>query len=253
MARPEAPPQGNRKAIASIAPLPPTAKNPKRQALTRAGLVLFVLTLACELWLVHAIPAGLLDGFTLRETLVASVATLAPIVRNFDKLAPVPLHLQLYLALSICLVLPKAVSVLLWLHADREGAYRQHVVSPLTRTKPGGVSEFIMQPIRDLNPGVAQPTSTPRSFVSALFWSLLILVVTLAIEWAVMNTGWQVAAGKSASLEATLIVGGGFDLWLTWSACYMSFIGVIMAVQICIVRDYGVFLWIFTKRLGGLK
>jgi hypothetical protein len=219
--------------------------------LTTAALALFVTTLACELGLFHAIFAGLLDDFPLRGALVAGVASLAPAVRNFDAVAPEPLRLQLYLALAICLVVPKAASVLLWLHADPEGAYRQHVVSPLTRTKPGGVGEFILQPVRDLEPRSTRAPDPPRSLVSRIFWSLLILLVTFALQWAFLNTGWEVAARRGSSLEGGVFISGEAGLWLTWSVAYMSFIAVLLAVQICIVRDYGVFFWNLIKPGGS--
>ena len=180
--------------------------------------------------------------------LVDAVSKVAPVVHNFDRIAPHPEALSLFFAITTLLILPKALFFFIWLNSSRLGMYRHFIVSPLTATSPRNLREFVTEPLHDEE----KRDENPRSLFSRIFWSLLIIVIGCLLGFVVLQFGWDI--GKpvvGADLEKMKrIAGGGLALWFAWSLKWTTFEGLLFAVVICIVRDYLVFLkrLIFVRR-----
>jgi hypothetical protein len=92
---------------------------------------------------------------------------MAPVVHNFDRIAPNPDVLSLFFAVGVLLVVPKAAFFFIWLNSSRIAMYRHLVISPLTAMTPRSPTEFLTESFHDEK----ARDEKPRSVASRIFWS----------------------------------------------------------------------------------
>ena len=200
----------------------------------------FLGLFAFELWLAIQIPRWDVEPFTNLNAMVDWLSSFAPVIHNFDKVASNPLALSLYFAIAVLAIVPKSVFFFLWLNSSRSGMYRHFVVSPLTAGAPKSFKEFIDEPLRQ--EGV--PAERPRSLTSGIAWSLLILILGVALIFSIMQFGWEVRKGRAGSRYDDLVelARGGLWLWFHWSVKWSTFAALLAAIAANVARDYLVFL-----------
>ena len=209
---------------------------------SRANRVLWpwaIGILALELLLARVLPSRDFAGFAPVNAAVDALARIAPVIHNFDPVAPHPAGLALYFALGVLLVPAKAVLVHCWLNSSRIAMYRHFVISPLTPAIPASANDFVREPVRDGPAGEA-----PRSLGSRIRWSLAILLFTVAGLVLLVQLGWEIPANQPGDRrhELARLAGGGFALWVKWSLLWTSYGALLFAILVNVLRDWGRFL-----------
>lgn len=207
-------------------------------------MALFVL----ELLLAYQVPADLLSQSPMLARLVGLMEQLAPVIGKVSLYGSENAEvIRVYLALTLLLVPIKVWLFYLWLNSDRNGIYRYLVVTPLTITKPAGGDNFVTDPLRQAR--AREPETKPRSVFSRVFWSTLILLITLGGWWVVLDST-SPNVSKSAAIDFYReLAPAGFAMWFHWAFKKVTFLSFLLAVCICILRDYVILLGRWTRLL----
>lgn len=231
----------------------PVEPEPTRKAL---GPWTWLLCLAAfELILAYSIPEGMLTQVEWLRAAVDDLATVFPVISNFDKIAVRPEIVRVYISITTLLIVPKVYLFIQWLDSDYLGTYRHLVISPLTRSAPASGREFLLggdpteQPV-NREPG--KPRSLFARFVGSLLMAgfLLFLAFVATTQW-----GYEISHSRETlpSIEAGYrrIASGGVGMWWEWEL-RTFFTALILAIPICVARDYWRYLrdW-FAKRAGS--
>jgi hypothetical protein len=200
-----------------------------------------------ELILAFVLPSNVLELAPWIEMLSRMVEGWAPIVGRFDEGARNPQLVRAYVTLTLLLVPLKVAYWLAWLHSDYQAKYRDLVVSPLTADRP--VKTHVL-----VGPQVGQHVeSKTRSLLSRIIWSLAALAFcTMLLYVFVYLAGDSSLRTRGRSMLLGLLVrwveSGGALMWMGWSVVYTTFLGVVIAIALCIGRDYAAFAYLrFTK------
>jgi len=189
-----------------------------------------------EFWLSDSIPPHILASYPPLKMFVDAVATIAPVVYNFDRIARYPEALSLFFAITTFLIIPKTAFFYIWLNSSRLSMYRHFVISPLTSTSPKNPGEFITEP---LSQGKT-PEEKPRSLVSRVGWSLLIVIVGASLVFTNLVSGWEIPKRPIEAIPQGLVdvAKGGLSLWFYWSLKWATFTALLLAIVASIARDY---------------
>jgi hypothetical protein len=169
------------------------------------GIELFLALLLNAAWVKEATP---LIRFA------AIVEWFAPTVGYFDRIARYPEGVRVTLAITLMLFPLKVWLAYRWF-ASGGNAYRQFVVSPLSREKDLTPRDFI----RDAGELSRQRDQVKqRSWFAIIFASIMIIAFAVGTVFLTLRFGDRVAAGKSEmlpSLRAAYrhIAHGGLPLW----------------------------------------
>jgi hypothetical protein len=180
----------------------------------------------------------------------SAVERIAPVVGNFDRIARYPEGLRVMLAITIMLFPLKVWLAYRWF-AGSGNAYRQFVVSPLSRQKDLTPRDFI----RDAGEMFRErDASRQRSWFAIVFASIMILALALMTMFVIFVIfAHTVAAGEPETLPSLgeakeAIAHGGFSLWWTWCVSYLTVCSLVVAAAVCVLRDWRVFLFPPEKR-----
>lgn len=212
------------------------------------GCVLITLILL-ELLLAYRIPPDLLSQSAMLAGLVNAVQGLAPVLGKVPQYSPENAEvIRLYMALTLLLVPFKVALFYLWLNSDRNGIYRFLVITPLTDTKPAGGDNFVTDPLRQERK--EPPKAKRRSVFSRLFWSTLILLLTVGSGLAILiSTDPQSSNPKAVEFYRD-VAPAGLAMWFTWVIKNLSFWAFFLAVSASILKDY---LILFGRGLAKLR
>ncbi|MGH7894371.1 MAG: hypothetical protein ACREQL_06860 [Candidatus Binatia bacterium] len=212
------------------------------------GWLAFLGLVLIELWLLYVIPPTILSDVPLLRWFVDAVARIAPSIHNLDRISPYPQKINFYMALTLVLMIPKAAFIYWWLNSSYMNTYRHLVISPLTASRPAHGGEFVTAPLHEEQ---APGPQKPRSTFSRIVWSLAILVLP-AIPLAYMLHGFGSRGAehdvKALDLATLELATGGLRFWLEWTVAIVSLSSFLLAIALCVLRDYIV--WIGRKLRG---
>jgi hypothetical protein len=195
----------------------------------------FLGVLVFELWLATADMSPSLVTAAPVKAFVDAIGKLAPVVHNFDRVAPHPEALSLFFAVTTLLILPKAAFFFIWLNSSRFAMYRHFVVSPLATSSPAHVWQFITEPLHDEK----VREEKPRSVRSRFAVSLLIVVILGLLTYVILQFGWELNKnGVAVPDDLQLLSRGGWWLWFVWSLKWGTLAAFFSAILACILRDY---------------
>lgn len=166
------------------------------------------------------------------------VASIAPVVHNFDRIAPHPEALNLFFALTIWSVVPKTMFWYWWLHSNEKLNAKYFIITPLTTTKPASHKEFVEAPAVDYS-----ASELPRSKSSRVFWSCATLLIWLGLGWVTFTFGFQVQdIGRGdvkvfSVYKGADVANGGVGLWIPWSLLWATFYSLFTAIAFTVLRD----------------
>ena len=216
--------------------LPPDRPLSKAAEFNAKHWTWFLSIFGVEYWLSFSIPPDIQTDYPVLKTFVDVIGTIAPVVHNFDKVAPSPQALSLFFAVTTLLIVPKTVFFFIWLNSSRIAMYRHLVISPLTSTSPKRPGDFVTEPLHEQT----ARDEKPRSLVNRVFWSLLIVLISCSIVYVNMVSGWEVTKRPVNAIPKELleVASGGASLWLYWSLKWTTLTALLLAITFCIVRDY---------------
>jgi hypothetical protein len=224
-------------------PPPPPRLDVRMKHVWQWFVGLHVFELVAALWLAESALAR----HPLVVKLVRAIDGIAPAVGNFDSASHDVAAVRFFLALTLCLLPYKVLFWFLWLNSDRWANYRHFVVSPLTHDRPT-TGDFVQAPV------AAERTDAPRrSMLNRVVWSLLTLGMSAMGWWLVFDYGFEVRDSidtlRRIERRQQAIMAGGFAMWLNWSVFLLNFSAALLAVGICVLRDYFYFFrWLVRPR-----
>lgn len=200
------------------------------------GWLSVVAILACELAFAYSLPPEVLTSFPALQLVVDAVGNIAPIIGKMDtRTAAHPELVKLFLAVTILALIPKTVALYRWL-CRKSGTPlgQQLIVSPLTDTKPGGVDDYILEPVRGAG------GQTKRSWFSRIFWSLMIFLVTGGFWFAFLHSGSLDSKHSVSEIrnQFSLLGREGIVMWFAWSLKQMTLLSFMLAVSARTGLDY---------------
>lgn len=191
-----------------------------------------------ELVLAYSIPRGILEDLPTLAGFINAMSQIAPVI---DKIgppyAPNPGPVKLYLAITLCFFPLKVWFFYIWLNSDRIGLYRHLVVSPNTDTTPATPDELITEPLRK-GEG-AKPKDKKRSWFSRLFWSILILAISVGFLVSSLIGIEPDTADYKIRLSYRSLGAAGWPMWFQWIVKEQLINSFLSAVSLSILRDYG--------------
>ncbi len=200
----------------------------------------FLGMLILELGVATGTPWTVLSDHEVLRNFVRYVGRIAPTVENFAHLGPESETIQFYLAVTILLLPLKILFGYLWLNSD--ASFRKTlVISPLTIVRPH-YSEWALESKPD-----ELDKLKDRSMFNRVTLSFVSLVFCAGTYWYVFfSYGSELAEGKTATLRSVrfkydMILDGGISMWAAWSVTAIA-ASLVLAIAVCIVRDYLVFL-----------
>ncbi len=169
---------------------------------------------------------------------VRGMEVVAPVIGKFDaKNAVHPEVVRLYLALSVCFLLPKAVALYRWLSGKRNTALgAQLIVSPLTSAQGKSLGKYVMEPLSEATTDSGEPEQ--RSWFSRIFWSILVFAFVGLGAYLFLFEG-SPNSQRSSIKEFFVLVGrGGPEMWYVRSVKESIFLAFLLSVSAIIARDY---------------
>jgi hypothetical protein len=194
--------------------------------------------LGAELVLAHSLPPNILSDWPILGALVDLVQRIAPVLSNITvNSAPHPEAVRLYVVLTLFVMPIKAWLFYRWINAPDLGIRRFLVVSPLMDQMPASSDYFMLEPLRRERGIVIK--QQPRSLVSRLFWSTLILLLTAGGLWMILQYFRPPAEQQYSDGGAFIsLVSEGYSMWLSWTLQLITFESFCLAVSSFIVHDY---------------
>lgn len=216
--------------------LPADAKWSQAATANLKHWIWFIGILAFEYWFAISIQDSGPERYVTFSPLVNWIGHSIPVIHNFDRVAKNPEALSFYFAITLLLMVPKAIFFCIWLYSSKTAMYRHFVVSPLTSSTPKTFAEFIDEPRRDSK----EAPGRPRSLTSRMGWSLAIIVLGLAAAFFAIQFGWEVQKGRQGPRfqELAEIANNGPRLWLHWSLMWTTFTSLLLGITFCVLRDY---------------
>ncbi len=212
-------------------------------------LILFYL-LVTELLLAYSIPANILTQLAFLGNLVDLLQSIAPVLGKIThKTAEHPEAVRCYIFITLSLMPIEVWVFYSWLNSDCIGIYRYLVISPLTDQKPAEGDNFITDPLRQERQQPAK--QKPRSMLSRLFWSTLILLFTFGMCWGILEFQSPDSSTYEGQQEFKNMVSEGFNMWSIWVFKLLTFTSFLLAVSICILRDYGLYFKQLYNKING--
>ena len=212
----------------------------------RKGWLSILYLLIFELWLAITLPATInLHDSPLLNYYVKAIQHIAPVIGKIPQTqAAHPDVVQLYLALTLLLLIPKVKAIHYWMNKKRGSDYGQLVVSPLTTTHAGGVGDYVTEPIRKGR----QKQQKERSWFSRIFWSIMIFAFTAAMMWVDLVSGSPNSKAWMISKDFVELGAGGLRMWSRWSLKDMTFLAFLLSISITVGQDYFSF---FRNKFGN--
>ncbi len=169
--------------------------------------------------------------------LVDGVGYVAPIIGKIDnRTAAHPDAVRLFLAVTILLLLPKTIALYRWLSKGRNSSLgRQLIVSPLTDKHAERLGDYIAEPMRGDRASVRQ---RQRSWLSRIFWSLMIFAFTAASAFALLHSRSPDSHDSDVHNYFLNLGREGILIWYVWSLKQMTFLSLLLSVSAMVGRDY---------------
>ncbi len=126
------------------------------------------------------------------------------------------------------------------LNDERLGFYRFLVISPMTAETPAKGQNFINEYARKQKGIPIKNVS--RSMESRVILSSLILLFTLAMCFMISMFNVQELYGSKEPDQAMYQMVNSLDLFLIWAIRQVTFTSFLVAISLCILRDYWLFI-----------
>jgi len=161
-----------------------------------------------------------------------------PAVHNFDDIAVHPEAVRFYIALAFILLIPKAISIYYFLVKNPITGMATYVITPYTTTKPDSTRRMFSDSWQD-EENATVGEQKPRSMFSRIFWSMMILALTMGAIWVFVFTDFGHGDFSSFLKKSDAnIANGGITLWYEFSINNMGISGLLIAISAFVIKDY---------------
>lgn len=202
----------------------------------RTGWLSVLIIILIELAFSYSIPSLSLQDHPVLKYFVEVVQNIAPIIGKIDeRFSDHPGTVQVYLAATLILLIPKTWAMYLWLAQKGGGQYDQLVVSPQTKTHAGNVGKWVAEP---LSSEARKASTEQRSWASRIIWSILTLAFTAGMAVVTLVWGSPNSSNEEILKDFYYLGAGGIVMWLYWSVKGMVFLAFLFAISIAVLRGY---------------
>lgn len=204
-----------------------------------------LVILGFELWLAHAIPSDILTNHDWLKTMINWFQIAVPDLHfiNSDTVHR-PDAIKFYLFTGYLLFIPLVLLSYLWLRSET-GFYRKYFISPINFlqgiSRGDRYSELLSG---HSNSWDALNIKNYRSVTSRFIWSGLVMLLGFLFSWVLLAHPFEINRStdfvtknlyKSFNYEGIL-------LWYQWMVSKVTFIALVLAYSLSLLRDYYIFI-----------
>ena len=191
---------------------------------------LFIILLFEYIVAVNLSPTILTD-YPLFNWVVESMASISPGLHNYDHITVHPEAVRFFFALTTLTLIPKSICIYYFLMKNPITAMNTYVITINTTKQPASTSEMFINSWQKEEEATLGPQK-PRSMLSRVFWTLMILLFTAVLIWV-----HYFPTDAPFLIDKTPLAIGWFLLWANFTAISV-FNGLFLAISYFIIWDY---------------